>query len=220
MATYSRERTRMAVDVTSHEPITDVRTGSTPTIWRGTDLAIELAFAAGADGLVDVSAYSTVTIEIRDAQSRKQLIATKSLATSDLHTALTQDAWEAGTDQHGTWTWTSDETRWDLQGEFEREFWLVISAITTDTPARKVTLGGTTLRVVEDGAGETTNSPTPGDPTYPTLTQVQNLIGQVIRPGNNPAGTTITLTSANGQWARIIGVNNDGSPQDTIVQLT
>jgi hypothetical protein len=72
---------------------------------------------------------------------------------------------------------------------------------------------------VEDGVGESSASPVPGDPLYLTAEQTQALIGQVIRPGNNPAGTTITLVSPNGQWGRIIGVDDQGAPTDDIISL-
>ena len=220
MITYTRERIRLAIDVRSEDAsIEDALTGNSPAMWRGTDLALE--FGLFYDGeLVDVAAFSSITAEVRDAATRTSIVlATRTLTGADLYGGMTQAEWQDGTRQHGVFTWTSDETRWDLQGELERSYWLVIHAITTDSPPRRVTLGATSLKVREDGAGEPANSPTPGDPTYLTAAQTQAMVGQVVRPGNNPAGMTIMLKSPNGIFGRLLGVGDDGQPTDSIVTL-
>ena len=216
---FTRERIRLVVDAVSMDGPLDHITGQTPSFWRGTDLALEVGIFYG-DALVDVSGYSSVTAEVRDSETRTSVVlATRTLAGVDLNATLTADEWEAGGTQHALFAWTSDETNWDLHGQKQRTFWLVIHAITTDSPPRRVTLGAGEITVMEDGAGVASNSPSPGDPTFPTLQQVQGMIGQVIRPGTNPAGATITLVSPNGQWARILGVNDDGSALDAIAAL-
>lgn len=208
---YTRERIRLNISVESQEDALDAITGDTPSMWRGTDLAIEFCLTfQGA--LLDLTAFSSITAEVRDTATRtSQVLATKTIPFSDLNPEMTIDEWTAATSQHGVFAWTADQARWDLLGEKERDFWLVIHAITTDSPPRKVTLGGTTLRVVEDGAGEPANSPQPFDPLYLTAEQTVAAIGQVIRPGNNPPGSTITLVSPNGQKGVIIGIQNDGT---------
>lgn len=216
---YTRERIRLSIRVESQDDAIDAITGDTPSMWRGTDLAIE--FCLNFNGaLLDLTAFSSITAEVRDSGTRtSQILATKTLAFSDLSPTLTIDEWSAGTGQHGVFAWTADQARWDLLGERERSFWLIIHAITTDSPPRKVTLGGTTLRVVEDGAGEPANSPQPFDPLFLTAEQTIAAIGQVIRPGNNPPGSTITLVSPNGQKGVIIGIANDGTFYTSTVDL-
>lgn len=217
---YSRERIRLEVDVRQQTPATDRITAASPAMWRGTDLGIEAAFMF-EDALIDISAYSSITCEIRDSETRSsRVLATLTLGAAELNPDLTSAQWQAGTHQHAVFHWTHEDTRWDLQGGMQRTYWVVISAITTDTPPRRVTLGCTNLTVHEDGAGESENSPEPGDPLYLTATQTEALIGQVIRPGTNPAGTTILLVSPNGQWGRLLGVNDDGSAQDAIISLS
>ncbi len=217
---YTRERIRAEVDVVSQEPFLDAITAETPSMWRGTDLAIELGFFYGTAGVIDITPFSSVTVEIRDAETRKVVLATATLAAASMNPSLTGDQWEAGTHQHGVWTWPKEATRWDLQGQLQRDYWLVISAITSDLPPRAVTLGATTLTVVEDGAGEDANSPLPGDPLYLTAAETAAMIGQVIRPGNNPPGATIMLRSPNGQFGRIIGVDDQGAAFDSLVTLS
>lgn len=218
--TYTRERIRLAIDVRSEDAsIEDAITGNSPSMWRGTDLALEAGFFYDGE-LIDVSVFASITCEVRDAATRTSLVlATKTLAGSEINAAMTSDQWQAGTHQHALFAWTSDETRWDLQGQLARSYWLVIHAITTDSPPRRVTLGATTLVVREDGAGEPANSPTPGDPTFLTAAQTQALIGLVVRPGTNPAGMTVMLRSPSGLWGRLIGVDDDGQAVDSIVAL-
>lgn len=217
MISFTRDRIRLAVDVHNRSMAFNVHTGDTPTMWRGTDIAMEVAFFAGEE-LVDVSAFSSVTVEIRDQATRQSLmVAAQTLAGDQLSSSLTAADWESGIDEHAVFSWTAEDTAWELNGALQASYWVVISAITTDSPPRYVTLGATTLTVHEDGTGAPENSPTPGDPLYLTAEETQALLGQVVRPGNNPAGMTITLTSPSGNFSRIIGVADDGSAIDTIV---
>lgn len=217
---YSRERIRLTADAASQDGMLDAITGRTPSIWRGTDLAVEFAAVYGDAGLIDISRFASLTLEVRDATTRTAtILATKTIASAEFNPGLTLDQWEGGVSQHGVFSFTKDETRFDLGSALEKDFWLVISGITNDTPTRAVTLGATTLRVVEDGAGETSSSPLPGDPLYLTAEQTRALIGQVIRPTNQP-GTTILLVSPSNTWGRLLGVDDQGAPTDTIIRLS
>lgn len=218
MKTFTRERIRLECDVVSQDYMLDQITGQSPSMWRGTDLALEVGFFYQGE-LIDIGPYASITAEVRDEATRSStILATKTVPAADLFTALSAPDWESGTKQHAVFTWTSEETRWDLQSQLQRNFWLVIHAITNDSPPRRVTLGATLLTVQEDGAGEPGNSPLPGNPLFLTAAQTQALIGQVIRPTNAP-GQTILLKSPNGQWGRLIGVNDQGAATDDIVTL-
>jgi hypothetical protein len=46
------------------------------------------------------------------------------------------------------------------------------------------------------------------------------MLGQVIRPGNNEPGATILLVSPSGTYGRLLGVADDGSATDSIIQLS
>ena len=61
----------------------------------------------------------------------------------------------------------------------------------------------------------TSTSPNPSDEYY-TKGQTDSLFIKPIMT----AGQTITLTSSDGAWQRIIGVNDDGVPIDDIVAVT
>lgn len=218
--TYTRGRIRLAIDVTRQDPIQDDVTGNSPALWRGTDLGIEIALFVADRGLVDIAQYASITAEVRDAATRtSNVFATKTVPLAEFNQALTADQWQSGDSQHALFAWTSEETRWPIDGALEREFWLVISAITTDPSPRRITLGGTSILLREDGTGEPANTPLPGNPLFLTAEQTAALIGDAVRSENAP-GKTILLKSPNGQFGRLIGVDNSGTAFDTIVALT
>lgn len=216
---YTRGRVRLAIDVTRQDPILDAVTGDAPAIWRGTDLGIEIGLFVGDLGLIAIGQFASITAEVRDAATRTAIVyATKTIALAQLNQNLTTDQWSSGDDQHAVFAWTSEETRWPIDGALEREFWLVFSAVTTDASPRRITLGATSILLREDGTGEPANSPIPGDPLFLTAEQTAALIGDAVRSENAP-GKTILLKSPNGQFGRLIGVDNSGTAFDTIVSL-
>ncbi|HTH49133.1 MAG TPA: hypothetical protein VMB21_16575, partial [Candidatus Limnocylindria bacterium] len=160
----SRDRIRLALDPASkNTPATDVLTGSTPALWRGNDVAIEFAIFTGGTLLTSLANLDSVTMVVTPNDDRQGAIVMTGMVAHASLTAITQDAWDAGTGQHGTITVNGDLTALDLAGQASRVFWVAFYALTTDAPARRITLGSSLLTVIDDGTGST-NSPVPAPP--------------------------------------------------------
>jgi hypothetical protein len=150
---FTRDRIRIKIDVSAKSTaLADVLLAGTPRHWRGTDLAVEFALYWG-DELVDVSLYSSVTFDVRPYDQRTgNLLMSKTLAGVDLNPALTTEQWDDGSNQHGIISLLAADTNLDLNGQAQKDFWFVFSAVTNTAPARQVTLGGGKLVVLEDGS--------------------------------------------------------------------
>jgi hypothetical protein len=162
-----RDLIRAALNVRSTDQWQDAVTGSTPDMWAGTDLSIQLGLFSdkAKTALVDGAAYSSITCEVKPlADKTGAALMAKTVAGP--FTNPTQETWLAGTAQHVEITFTFEESELDLGTNDSKQFWVVISAITNDTPARNITLGCTTLTVKQDGHVVGGTAPEPGDPLY------------------------------------------------------
>jgi hypothetical protein len=131
-----------------------VLTGNSPQFWNGVDLQFEIALFRGAT-LADIANIDSITVDLKTTDLRTGLpLMSQTIASADLNAALTQDDWNAGdpVDCHALVKFTNGETNLYMV-EDQQTFWLVISALTNDSPAHKITLGATPLIVIEDGAG-------------------------------------------------------------------
>lgn len=152
----SNQRIRLAIDTSQMGAINDVLTGATPQFWNGVDLQFELALFYGAS-LLAVSNLDSITVELKASDPRTGLpLMSKTIASSALNQSLTLNAWNGGApgDCHALVVFTNNETNLNLDAD-SQSFWLVVSAITSDTPAHKIVLGATPLTVVEGGEGVT-----------------------------------------------------------------
>src|SRR5262245_52969661 len=143
----SRQRIRFAVDISQMGNILDVITGATPQFWNGTDVQFELAFFYG-NALLDVSNLSEVRVDLKSSAPRTGVpLMSSTLAGGSLNAALTLEDWKAGdsTDCHALVSFTQVETA--LKLEPTATFWLVISALTNDSPSHQLVLGATPLNV-------------------------------------------------------------------------
>ncbi len=150
----SNQRIRLAIDTAQMGSINDVLTGANPQFWNGVDLQIELGLFYGST-LVDISNFDSITVDIKEAEPRTGLpIMSRTIASGSLNTGLTLNAWNGGApaDCHALAVFTNEETNLYLSDD-SVTFWLVISALTNDSPGHKVVLGATPIVVQEGGEG-------------------------------------------------------------------
>ncbi|HXC98801.1 MAG TPA: hypothetical protein VN048_05625 [Verrucomicrobiae bacterium] len=148
------QRIRLAIDTSQMGSINDVLTGANPQFWNGVDLQIELGLFYGST-LVDVSNFDSITVDVKEAEPRTGLpIMSQTIASGSLNTGLTLNAWNGGApaDCHALAVFTNEETNLYLSDD-SVTFWLVISALTNDSPGHKVVLGATPIVVQEGGEG-------------------------------------------------------------------
>src|SRR5882724_10173555 len=149
----TNQRLRLAVDTAQMGAINDVITGNSPMFWNGVDLQFELAFFRGA-ALADISNLASITIDIKQSLDKTALpLMSATLSSGSFDSDLLLADWQAGdqADCHALITFTHGQANLFLADDAD-PFWLVISALTGDSPAHRVVLGATPLTVQEGGA--------------------------------------------------------------------
>lgn len=149
MSQITRRRIRLQLDVAkkTSERFSDVLTSGTPELWRGNDVQIELGLFNATAIVSDITNLASLTLTVRQDGVTGAALMTKTLASGEL-TACDAAGWTAGTGQHALVAFTGQEANVAVG-----DHWLVVEIVTNDSPGRTVTLGATTLKVVEDGAG-------------------------------------------------------------------
>jgi hypothetical protein len=141
-----------------------IASGKNPRHWRGAPLKIEFAIYYGTTLYEDVADLATVTAEFHDAQFRLTPAFSWG-STNSLNLALTEAAWKANTDQHGTIELTAADTNLDLGGQSSKSFWLVIRA--TNTDGDSIVLGGANVTLYETGINVADTRPSQGATIIP-----------------------------------------------------
>ncbi len=150
----SNQRIRLAVDTSQMGGINDVLTGANPQFWNGVDLQIELGIFYGS-ALVDVSNLDSITVDLKESDPRTGLpLMSRTIASGSLNPALTLNTWNGGApaDAHAVAIFSNAETNLYLFDDAVT-FWLVVSALTNDSPGHKIVLGATPIVVQEGGEG-------------------------------------------------------------------
>lgn len=161
---YPNEIVRLRVDVTNNSSIEDVFSEGTPAIWRGNDVEFQIGIFKG-EVPMDASVYTQIILEVLETTRLGNALMKHQAPAVDITGTFTLEQWEAGTHQHCIIRFNAAETDLDLGGvgKLEKSFWLVISALTSHTPARRVTLGGGEFKIQEDGTSSgTLGTPPPG----------------------------------------------------------
>ena len=192
------QRIRLAIDTSQMGSINDVLTGANPQFWNGVDLQIELGIFYGST-LVDVSNFSSITVDLKEFDPRTGLpLMSQTIASGSINDALTLTAWNGGapTDCHALAVFTNEETNLYLNQD-SVTFWLVVSALTGDTPAHKVVLGATPMVVQEGGEGVEPPASVV-NPTYYTAAQsdARYAIAVNLTSINNSISTLISEMTA------------------------
>lgn len=167
----SRQRVKLELEATNPFTLVDKLTGLPVVIPRGVDLQLELLrLFAGA--LVDISDYNSITVEVQASRSTSAAnLMTKTLAFGSFTLNPTLADWQAdvvgANSQHAIITFTNQETNLDLGGLPTKDFWLVVSALTKDSPARRITLGCSLVTFAEDGSPLDAPGPVQGNNLVP-----------------------------------------------------
>lgn len=201
MSQISRQRIRLELDCLVGSLLIDKLTGETPQLWRGNDLQVE--FLVTYRGLIeDISNFSIIKLELKPLNDRGALsVMSDTVAAADFNLLVTQAGWDQDIEQHALIDFTNVQTNLDISGGTDRnqkDFWMVISALTTDVPAHEITLKAGLFRVVEDGTGSAAAAPVPAPPVSYTQAEADARFGSNVVKVVNDAGLSVTLVSGDG----------------------
>jgi hypothetical protein len=142
---------RLQLDGSKSGHFKDVLTGQPPFGWNGNNHQFQLGVQYGK-ALRDVSNLDAITLEVRDFDNPAGTIFfSGTVAYANINRDLTLADWQAGTDQHAVIDVPWQDAVFDLGGAKSKKYWIVVSALTTDVPAKRVPLGVSIFTMLEDG---------------------------------------------------------------------
>ena len=177
------QRNRLAIDTSAPDGVLEVRSGGIP-FWRnGGAVQFELALFDKTTLFNDLSNIDQIQLDIKPVspQGLKTDVAliTTNLSHLYFNGALTSAAWAGGApaDCHALLTLSGAQSKMDLGGQDQVQFWLVLTALLLS--GDNVILGGTLINCVEDGYGVGAPA-TVAPPTWLTEAQSDARYLQVI----------------------------------------
>ncbi len=165
----SAKTIRLAVDVAkTGQPVIDLNTQQTPSIFAGTDVQVQLAlFNNGA--LVDVGNLAWLQLDLKSpANVLGSSVLTQQVNASALNNACTYAQWTAGTAQQCVFALTNSQTNFAISAPVT--YALIISGATTDSPGRIIVFGQSQFTVTPTGLNSG-GSPPPATPSFYTASQ-------------------------------------------------
>ncbi|MFH0878551.1 MAG: hypothetical protein V2A34_02450 [Lentisphaerota bacterium] len=149
-------RLRFQMNPLSHEMMVCKIQGTTPKIWRGIEIDIEIGLYKNATEFVDsITNIVKVIMDICPNNNRSGgSLVQKEILVADMTGSLTEVNWLAGAaaNCHAKFTLTATETTFDFTNQTNNmlDLWMVFHAV-YDTD-KFITLGATKLTVEEDSA--------------------------------------------------------------------
>lgn len=210
-----KDQMRLSVETSVTDGFIDIITNQAPDAWRSA--AIDINFLLLLKGAIrDLSTMQSVTLDIKQSTRTGSRLVTKTLPASALTAVASTDDWENGTSQHGTFSLSASEMNLVLDGNTEKKFWLLFSAI--DLNGNVIVLGGTTLTVIESGIDLLDTTPSQGSNQIPIGTNYDGTGTYVFA---SQAGRTYEWTKGVNDTNIVNGVDTiTGSSQFTAASAT
>jgi len=133
---------RLFCDLASPGNLNDLnRNSQPPSFYRGDDVEIDIGLGENGSLLTSVSNVASVTTQLFAAENDTSA-PMMSCTTSTINTGLTQTQWTNNTTPfyHAAFLFPNSQTAVGLNGQASVNYWLRITAQTTDSPAKTITL--------------------------------------------------------------------------------
>lgn len=149
---------RMKCDVQTARTtaLSDKATSASPRLWRGAAAKIQIGIFSGSS-VLDLNNIDYLTLEIRDQTQRTAPSYVSKTVDSEDFGSLSAETWAADSAQHAEFELSNDDLDLEL-GSTDKDFWLIVYAVTADATPKEIPVGYTTLKILESGAGEDTPS--------------------------------------------------------------
>jgi hypothetical protein len=126
----------------------DALTSASPEIWHGNDADVQLAVLRNG-AIENIARLTSIRLTVLVVARTGTPLIDKIVTMDEFDSSLNAASWSDGSKQHVTIPLTAAETSLTIpDGSNQATFWLVVSALTNDAPAKEITLGGTILTVV------------------------------------------------------------------------
>jgi hypothetical protein len=151
---------RLFCDLASPGSLNDLNRGNQPPFfYRGDDIEIDIGLGENGNLLTSVGNMASATCQLFAAENDVNP-PMMSCATSTINTGLTQTEWTNNTTPyyHAAFIFANGQTAVSLGGASRVNYWLRITALTSDSPAKIITLLDGPI-TVKDGPISTASPP-------------------------------------------------------------
>ncbi len=220
---FSRQRLRIKLDPSSPNANLDQFTTREPIAYLGRSMQLEMCLFF-QDVLESIGNFATVTVAVKEiadgvVDTAGASAITKTIAAADFDTSVQESDWNEGTKQHFLVPLEDYETAWVMTGAEmpnRKYFQVVVTAKTTDTITRTVTLANFRIQIVDDGGLTGLATTVAADPNYYTADEVNALLNGLVKRISEPGGW-IQLTNNLGYAVRISATPDTTTPELDVV---
>ncbi len=163
---------RLLCDVAAPGNLIDLNRGNQPpSFYRGDDIEIDIGLGQNGALLTSLSNVASVTAQIFAAENDSNPpMLSCFVAAASMNLSLTQSEWNGNTTPfyHAAFLFPNSQTAISLGGLASVNYWLRITAQTTDSPAKNITILNGPL-TVKDGPATSASAPPLAGLRYTTV---------------------------------------------------
>ena len=152
---------RLFCDLAAPANLLDLNRGQPPCFYRGDDIEIDIGIGESGNLLASLSNVASVTAQVFAGENdTNPPMMSCTVAAANMNLGLTPTEWTSDTAPgcHAAFIFPNNQTGISLNGQNSVNYWLRVTALTTDSPAKIITLldGPITVR---DGPISTVSPP-------------------------------------------------------------
>jgi hypothetical protein len=213
MSTIGPLPIRLFCDLAAQASLFDLTRSQPPSFYRGDDIEIDIGIGQNGSLLAPTIASSgtggiaSVTCQIFESENDTDSpMMSCTVLAANMNLALTQTNWNAGgsANSHAQFIFPNSQTAISLGGAASVNYWLRITAQTTDSTAKVITLIDGPI-TVKDGPISTASTPPPG--SWRTYTVGGQIVFQLL---DTTTGLYHTLGILNDDGVLTLQISDQG----------
>jgi hypothetical protein len=187
---------RLFCDLAARQNVVDLSTLQAPVFFRGDDIEIDIGIGLNGLLLTSLSNVASVTCQIFQSENDTNApMMSGTVLAAAMNLGLTQPQWTANTSPfyHAAFIFPNSQTAISLNGQASVNYWLRLTAQTTDSPPRVITLLDGPI-TVKDGPISTASAPPVGG--FRLYTVAGQIVPQVLNGSDGKFYTLMVETVA------------------------
>lgn len=134
---------RLFCDLAARSQVIDLNTSQGALFYRGDDIEVDIGLGENGNLLTSLGNLASVTLQMFQSETdTNPPMMSQTVLAANMNLGLTQSQWSNDTAPfyHAAFIFPNSQTAVNLNGQATVNYWLRITATTTDTPAKIITL--------------------------------------------------------------------------------
>jgi hypothetical protein len=173
---------RLFCDLAARNNVIDLNTSQGAMFYRGDDMEIDIGIGQNGALLTSLGNVASVTCQVFQSETDTNApMMSGTVPAANMNLGLTQSQWSnnASPFYHAAFIFPNSQTAVSLNGQATVNYWMRITALTTDTPAKTITLLDGPI-TVKDGPISAASAPVPA--WFRFYTVAGNVVPQLYDP--------------------------------------